>query len=697
MIRLIVLDQQNNTQQELDTFGSENVALTLQVDDVRNIENKNASYSKEFNLPATKRNNKFFEHYYDLNRYNTNFNAYRNLKAFLYVDDVLVLEGFMRLINVLDKSTEISYTVVLFNDVANIIETLADATISDLDFTDINHQFSPSNIILSWNDDEVPLTAGGTTNDVYYPLINDGQIYTDDSKIYIDHNKHYVLNLSLKYVLDKIFEYAGFSYLSSFFTSSPFTDIYFDIGDESVNETPSLVITADTGSGTDAIGVNSGTDIGNSFYNATAIDFVNETGDTDGDFDHDTSVFTAPYDCNVNVSYTVAVGNEEEFMYGILMLHAFIDGESFLIGGTYVQEAPSAGSVYIVTHTFTGTVYAEEGQTITFKWSRIGAPLMIYNSYTTIPTIELNVFNTATSGKIIAHRGDIKLADILKDIVTMFNLTLESRGNNTIVIEPYNDFISSGIELDWTNKVNINEHIIETLEIPRRIELNHAKEDDDYYHKQYKSIHNIMYGTQRLEFDVDSTDVLNIELSVFSAPFIKELDNTNINLQHRAKQDGNEFVSFDNKPRLIFKNPNGFDIDYIVYDINEGETFGAGYTTINNGTHFDGSDDSNPPIPQLTADDNSLLFGYINPTYIPTIGAQPLNTFYFKYWYDFLNEKYNVTNGILLKCEANLKPTDILNFSFANKVRIQDQIYRVNKIEYNTDRTSLAKVELLRI
>ena len=35
--------------------------------------------------------------------------------------------------------------------------------------------------------------------------------------------------------------------------------------------------------------------------------------------------------------------------------------------------------------------------------------------------------------------------------------------------------------------------------------------------------------------------------------------------------------------------------------------------------------------------------------------------------------------------------------SWANKIKIKDQLYRVNKIEYNTDKNSLAKVELLRI
>ena len=59
MIRLEVIDQITGQLKELDTFGNENINLTLQVDDVRDIESKQASYSKDFDLPATKRNNKF--------------------------------------------------------------------------------------------------------------------------------------------------------------------------------------------------------------------------------------------------------------------------------------------------------------------------------------------------------------------------------------------------------------------------------------------------------------------------------------------------------------------------------------------------------------------------------------------------------------------------------------------------------------
>ena len=689
MIRLVVQNQVTNELQELDTFGNENINLTLQVDDVRDIESKNASYSKDFNLPATKRNNKFFEHYYNVDRYKTNFNVYKNVKAFLYSEDVLVLEGFLRLLNVVDKDTEVTYNVVMFNDVANIIETLADATINDLDFTDIDHELTPTNIIQSWFG-LTALSAGGTTDKVFYPLINDGQIYVDAENLYMrSYQENYILNISLKYVIDKIFDYAGFSYDSGFFETDYFKDIFFDIGrnDNSSDFTDST-ITATVGSGTDSVGVNNGTNIGDSIEGATVIDFVNESGDTDGNFNHDTSVFTAPYDCYLNIEYTVKIYNENDFQYGILRLYANDEN----LGQHYINEAVGAGNPTVETKTFTGSVFVANGDTLTLQWVAPLAELMVANADA---SLTLNILDVSTNSKIKANRGDIKLADILKDVVTAFNLTLESKQNNLLKIEPYYNFTTNNV-IDWTKKINANEFVIEPIEIPKRIEFKHAEDSDDYYHERYKNAHNTEYGSQVLEFDVDSDEVNTIELSVFAAPFTKQLDNSNINLQHIATDNGEELEAFDNAPRLIFKNDNGFDIDLDVQD-DTGDIFGADYQFINNGTQYYGSDDNNAPLPQVETNSYSLLFGFTNPIYTPTLANIPSRTLYNFFWADYIDEKFNITDGLILKAEFNLKPTDIYNFSFGDLVKVKDQHYRVNKIEYNTDRNNLAKVELLRI
>ena len=693
MIRLVVQNQQNGDFVELDTFGNENINLTLQVDDVRDIENKQASFSKDFNLPATKNNNKFFEHYYNVDRYTTNFNAYKNVKAFLYSDDVLVLEGFLKLLNVVDKNTEVTYNVVMFNDVANIIETLADATINDLDLTDINHKITPLNVIQSWFG-LTTLTAGGTTDKVYYALVNDGQIYVDDTNLYMpNYQSNYFLNINLKYIVDKIFALAGFTFNSTFLSSTLFNNIFFDIGyiDGNATDYPKSIIEADTGSGTDSVGGNAGTDIGNVF-NPTSINFANESGDLDNDFNQTTSVLTAPFDCYVNIEYRIMATNSSDAQFG--NLHCFAQDVS--LGQVSIPDTTlNSGSPYDVIHTFTGSVYLIQGETLNIRFAAMTGDVMIYNTNGFPPRLKLELLDASTSTLVKSRRGSIKLADILRDVFTAFNLTVESEQNNILKIETYNDYITNNV-VDWSNKVNSNEFVIEPIEIPKRLEFKHAEDSADYYHQQYQITHNEIYGNQVLEFDVDSTEVSEIKLNVFSAPFVKELENTNINLQHIASRNGDDLKGFANKPRLILKNPNGYDTNFIIQD-NNGAIFGAGYNSINNGTQYDGSSDNNAPLPQVTTDGNSLLFGFTNPIYTPTLANIPSNTLFNKYWADYINEKYNVTNGLIYKAEFNLKPTDIYNFKFSDIVKIQEQHYRVNKIEFNTDKNTLAKVELLRI
>ena len=58
MIRLVVYTDTKDF--ELDTYGDESINITYGVDDLRDIESKTGHYSKSFDLPATKNNNRYF-------------------------------------------------------------------------------------------------------------------------------------------------------------------------------------------------------------------------------------------------------------------------------------------------------------------------------------------------------------------------------------------------------------------------------------------------------------------------------------------------------------------------------------------------------------------------------------------------------------------------------------------------------------
>jgi len=90
------------------------------------------------------------------------------------------------------------------------------------------------------------------------------------------------------------------------------------------------------------------------------------------------------------------------------------------------------------------------------------------------------------------------------------------------------------------------------------------------------------------------------------------------------------------------------------------------------------------------------MFGIINPNAINQNFTQPVNTLFSRFWRDYINDKYNVDTRIF-KAKAKLSATDILNLDFSKKYKIKDQHYRLNKVDYNTDKNKLSSIELIRI
>lgn len=70
---------------------------------------------------------------------------------------------------------------------------------------------------------------------------------------------------------------------------------------------------------------------------------------------------------------------------------------------------------------------------------------------------------------------------------------------------------------------------------------------------------------------------------------------------------------------------------------------------------------------------------------------------YKNFWENYLNERYNIQNKIVT-CYLQLTPYDIANFQYNNFVKIQNQLYMVNKIyDYNIETPEPTKVDLITI
>ena len=94
------------------------------------------------------------------------------------------------------------------------------------------------------------------------------------------------------------------------------------------------------------------------------------------------------------------------------------------------------------------------------------------------------------------YRGEIDLTTFLRDIIKMFNLTLEDTEHaKEIRIEPFQDFIATGKRLDWTNKTDRSTYKRIFVETPNKIVFSFNNDSEDTLLSIYKEETGTDYGS----------------------------------------------------------------------------------------------------------------------------------------------------------------------------------------------------------
>jgi hypothetical protein len=318
-----------------------------------------------------------------------------------------------------------------------------------------------------------------------------------------------------------------------------------------------------------------------------------------------------------------------------------------------------------------------------------------------------NISGSVTGSSIIGgtllntQRGKLKQWDVLKGIMSMFNLLMlqDPDDPQNLLIEPYNDiFINNNRikEIDWTEKVDAQEWKFKPMDLKRTTMFQYI-EDKDYPFQVYKSaLNGFKYGS--LEYTVPSYTQVQGEGKVEAKPFaatvvkpyfsdIPTWIGPNI---YAANADATEFEGINNKPRIL-------------YDVT-GDTVGA--TSIDGGTtnyfipYQNGTTGGKPdnfscfshtstiPSTNLAID---LNFGACQ---LIGIGTPPVNNLYSQYYQDYFYELYH-PNTRTLTLKILLNAGDIANFKFYDHIIIKNMKFRVSTINYKP--YQLSDVELILI
>ena len=231
-----------------DLYQEEDIPLTLSVDNFKNVAEKIQSYSKNFNLPATKRNNRIFNNMFEITRADDGliFNPYVKTQCVLKQDGFLIFEGYLRMIDIKEKNGEISYNVNLYSEVIALADVLKDKKFKDLDLAELKSDYNITNIKKSW-DDTVGLELENAlslssfaydaalgvnnTNVMKYPFIDWNHQFYLNSNVSVELpnlNSAFRPCIQLKYLINKIFSESGFTWKSNFFDSTDFGKLFMD-------------------------------------------------------------------------------------------------------------------------------------------------------------------------------------------------------------------------------------------------------------------------------------------------------------------------------------------------------------------------------------------------------------------------------------------------------------------------------------
>jgi len=433
----IVLYIKNNDDvyKRVDMFNDETISLTSKIQDVRDIQKVFTDFSQTFTLPASKTNNRLFQHWYNYNIDN-GFDARSRKDAVMELDFSPFRRGKISLNNVKMKDNKpFSYEVIFYGNTINLKDLLGDDELSTLgQLDDYTHDYTSSNV-------KNGLQTGLSSGKIIYPLIShtkrfyydsaqsspnySGNLYYNTSQngigLEFDDLKPAVKCLTIiEAIEDKYTTANGYSsnvvFTRDFFSSTEFSNLFLWLsrnkgavgGDENQEETLSRIC--------GAWGYSSG-DLG-----------FNISGDT---WTVSTSGHTRRYDAQLTITTT---GADQSKPYSVKAI-------DYVTGNTLGQLALGAGAsrdftVQLIS-TFELVNYqikwiVESNETLSFT-PTLNMTEYILDPITQTPTgTNTAVFNIGGTGASISTTSEIiitdnvpkiKTIDFLTGLFKMFNLT----------------------------------------------------------------------------------------------------------------------------------------------------------------------------------------------------------------------------------------------------------------------------------
>jgi len=691
--------------QRLDLFDDIDIRLTYSITDIENPIERKSSVSRTIEIPKTANNDKVFGSIYRFDQWIVSFDPSVRATAYVMQNGIQVFEGIAQLLAVKDNGTSGTCEIGLYGETTNLFKQLGDAELTDLDFSELNHEWDASNVVDAWFN-----SIGSTGNDYYYPLIDYGQANFQRATTpapYVDsfNTEDFYPAISVKKYVDKIFASAGFTYESDFFTSQWFKQLIVPYG---ISGVPYIT---DEQAQTNLYYIRLNNDVPlNGIITQTQYQFGTATPDpyfNGGNYNTGTYKFTAPSDRTYNFQIRVTITNIDVINFAPYTFTTALRKNGVIIVSNLdiVIPAPT-----LANNTFTKDFFIQDTATAGDQYDVVfggGAPFI---------DIRIESSNTFWLNQIAGTPqmapGDdwdmnqtivpkVKQSEFLMYLVRMFNLFImpDKYNPKKLYVEPFTDFYDNANPIDWTDKWDVEKgyEVVPCGYMNPKTYKFQYKDGGGYFEKRYQQAYGEGYGSRKYissnEFsngeqseDVGFSNSVMVGFQISPRIYARYYD-----IDNKGTASGGD-VALNVKPvtpnlRILYH-------EYIEFPSDTEFAFeGNDYTSYPYAGTLD-----NPYNP--TTD---LCFGIPRELYYQsneTTGAifrYTNNNLFNRFWLDYV-KLYTDKDAKKVKLFMQLTPVDIANLDFRKLIYINGVLFyllAVNDYDANSDEST--SVELLKV
>lgn len=641
--------------QRIELFNDETINVTSSIQNVQDLSKTYTDFSQGFTVPASSHNNAIFEHWYQSD---VNATTDPNLRkdGFIEIDLTTFRKGKIQLDGaVITNGKPSAYKITFFGEGVTLKDLFGEDLLSDLNYTALSHNFTSAQVITRIQDNT-------NAYDVKYPLITSNRIWEYQSTpVNIPlpnwlvatitqndiHTTSGAINkdelfpaVRVTKILDAIEAKYGITFNGTFLTDERFTKLFlwFKGKGTLVKTSYGYSLTS-----TSVVPTFTTYDLTQTYTSATNTVHIEEIA---GVFLH-------------NLKYNVTSASTASEYY----IDVYQNGNLF-------NTVVGSGTGTYVIDTLPQVVGLNVEYTIKIRTNgtnTIASNLVYEVSYVSGTSVSVDYLTVTYSSLAMSLQLDLsanapvmKIADFLKGIMLMFNMTIYSIKDNEYWLEPLDDWYSKGAVVDISQHTDVTSIEMERMPLYKKIQFK-FQDSECFLNKNFSQTYNRNYGDTTYQYNYDGGE-FTIEV-----PFENLLQtkyNGTQDLQIGYSLNG-EFSPYVPKPVLFYQYDNQVTDFKFVND-------GGSHSTITTYTPF-GQDlfFNNSDITLNFAPETSTMLNY------PVQNTQ-FSQYYFSYLYNLYNLKQRLVN-----VKTNLPTSLLTNLQLNDRLIIRDKRYIINEMKSN--------------